>query len=366
MSEYFIATACSCLLLLLAELVRDASARVGRPSDVRATFLAVLSAIPLVLLIGLRSIAVGPDTRVYVEHFYEVSHGTAGVLSMNYSPLYYVFVCAATWILGGNYTVFLLLEGALVAFFLISAIWHDSEMPWLSLFIFLCFGFVFELVNQYRQFLACAILLFAYRYYEAGRLRTYALWVLIAGGFHPAAMIMMILVVMAGCNLSAAKVLLCFLVMFVVGMSFDAVEALVSRIPYFGAYIGSAFDTEASAATVFNFLFRAGLFFALFSIRDEVIAKYPKLKSAYPIVLLGIMFQAAAVCSTAFGRLPTFAISHFILLVPGAIKGLGRSGGRLVVCVALFGALLGANVTLKDYSAYEYEFVFDSDNRLTG
>lgn len=365
MTPYYIAIGCSCLLLFIAEKMRDASRDSGRPVDIRATFVACLAAVPLIALIGLRSYEVGTDTRSYVSYFFEVCGGSTDVMGMNNSPLFYVFVRLAAWVSGGDYTVFLLLEGVLLSAFLLSAFWRDSEMPWLSLLLFLCFGFAFELVNQYRQMLACAILLFSFRYYADERMGHYAFWVLVASGFHPAALVMLVLVFISKVELNLIKILASFAMMILLGASFGAVESIVSRIPYFGEYIGSAFDSEITAMTVLNFVFRAGIFIVLYQIRNEIVERAPKMRYVYPILLLGVMFQAAAVCSTAFGRLPTFAICFFVLLIPAAIKGSKSSAIRLSICLGLFFALLAANIAFKDYSDFEYELATDETVRLS-
>ena len=345
MTPYFIAIGCSCLLLFIAEKMRDASRDSGRPVDIRATFVACLAAVPLIALIGLRSYEVGTDTRSYVSYFFEVCGGSTDVMGMNNSPLFYVFVRLAAWVSGGDYTVFLLLEGVLLSAFLLSAFWRDSEMPWLSLLLFLCFGFAFEFVNQYRQMLACAILLFAFRYYADERMGHYAVWVLVASGFHPAALVMLVLVFISKVELNLIKILVSFAMMILLGASFGAVESIVSRIP--------------------NFVFRAGIFIVLYQIRNEIVERAPKMRYVYPILLLGVMFQAAAVCSTAFGRLPTFAICFFVLLIPAAIKGSKSSAIRLSICLGLFFALLAANLAFKDYSDFEYELAIDETVRLS-
>lgn len=364
MIPYFVATFSSCILLRIAEGVRSTAQASGRSSDVRAVLLVCLAAVPLILLIGLRAHTVGVDTRVYVDYFFDVCNGSADVMGMNNSPLFFLFTKLSAWLSGGNYSLFLLFEGILLSVFLFSAFWHDSEMPWLSLLMFLCFGYMFEFVNQYRQMLACAILLFAYRYYSTGRMGAYVLWILVASGIHPAALVMLIPVFMPNIELNPIKMLAAIAVMLIIGVGFPVVESFVSRIPYFGNYIGSAYDNDATATTIFNFLFRAGLFVVLYQKRDEVAKRSPKMWYVYPILLLGVMFQAAAVCSTAFGRLPTFAICHFSLLVPAVIKGSNKYAMRLLMCLCLFLALLTANLVVKDYSGFEWRLVTEDHIEL--
>lgn len=364
MTEYLCAFALACLFMAFAGMMRSHALAMGRSSDVRATLLVFLAAAPIVLLVGLRSVEVGPDTYTYVSHYFEVGAGRSGALDMNFSPLYWLFVKIVYTICGANWSGFLLIEGALICIFLFLALWRTCEVPWLGLLVFVCFGFAFEFVNQYRQFLACAILLYAFSDYAEGKLGRYALWVLVAGGIHPAALVMLVAIPLRGVEFNIRAIAICLVAMLLIGANFGTVELLVSRIPYFGAYIGSAYDHEITANTVFNFLFRAGLFFFLYYKRESIVECFPKMKYAYPILLLGVLLQSAAVCSTAFGRLPTFAICHFALLVPAAYAAFKSGSLWRYAIVFVLCALLSANLILKDYDSYHYETVFDSNLKI--
>lgn len=364
MTVYLCAFALACLFMALAGMMRSRVLAMGRHSDVRATMLVFLAAAPIVLLVGLRSVEVGPDTYTYVVHYFEVGAGRSGALDMNFSPLYWLFVKASYAICGSNWTGFLLIEGALVCLFLFLALWRTCRVPWLGLLVFVCFGFAFEFVNQYRQFLACAILLYAFPDYAEGRVVRYALWVLAASGIHPAALVMLAAIPLRGVELDMRVVAASLVGMLLIGANFGAIESLVSRIPYFGAYVGSVYDYEISANTVFNFLFRAGLFLFLYYKRGPIVELSPGMKYAYPILLLGVLLQSAAVSSTAFGRLPTFAICHFALLVPAAYQAFKPGSLLRYAIVLVLCALFMANLALKDYGSYRYETVFDSNLRI--
>lgn len=369
-------------LLLLADYAKGRTISIsmcgGRTVPLSSIML-VIAWLTLTLIIGLRSWSVGPDSIMYAQQFV-----VDPSLVRTWTAPLYSFACL---ILSGMSTelwplLFLVMAATTFAF-LISALWRYSPMPWLSLLMMVCFGFGFEAVNQYRQFLAVSIVLYAVGDLMDGRKRRYTALVLIASAVHITALVALVFLLVDKVSISYANMLksiAAVAVLFIFAL--PVLRPLIGEIPYFGNYIGSTHDTGIDAMTLSTFAFRYGVFAVLLFVcsHNEGIPscmmadqsclqtdvgrnldKDARIRIGIQIVYFGMLIQAMAMSFHLLARVPTYMMCVLALVLPNVMVRQSRKTGMLLLVITLvaFIALLLGLIALRDYSGYAYSFVWD-------
>lgn len=97
-------------------------------------------------------------------------------------------ICGVLW--HGNYFLTYGLIELVICGFIYAAIWLISENPVLSVYLFFATGLYFDGYNALRQYIAAAIIVYAYQYLIKGDLKKYLIAIAIAFPFHYSALIM--------------------------------------------------------------------------------------------------------------------------------------------------------------------------------
>lgn len=95
--------------------------------------------------------------------------------------------CGIIW--PGKYFMTYGVIALIICSFCYAAIWQQSPNPVLSVYLFFASGIYFDSFNGLRQYIATAIVVFAYKYIQNGKLKKYLVAVVIASLFHYSALI---------------------------------------------------------------------------------------------------------------------------------------------------------------------------------
>ncbi len=178
--------------VLLCEWRRDAAS--VRSRDL--IFLCVTGA-ALTLFAALRGRSVGIDYQMYEEYFLSMREGGAGFLfssenqyriEWGYSLLNYLVS-----LVSGDVRVFMAVAAVLIMGLTCVFIARYSPSWWLSVYVFLSFGFFNNSLCFIRQSIAIAIFLFAVPFLKEKKLVPYLVVVVLAASFHKALFIMVVL-----------------------------------------------------------------------------------------------------------------------------------------------------------------------------
>lgn len=136
-----------------------------------------------------RSFTVGQDTMNYYYAFRQISHLSFNqAMSLQWEKGYIIW----NWIIshsGFDFHAYLLFTGAFIYYSLCRFIYRYSTSAWLSIVIFISFGYYFGSLHILRQYLALAIIMFAYDYMLKRKLLQFTALVLLAFSFHTSAII---------------------------------------------------------------------------------------------------------------------------------------------------------------------------------
>lgn len=320
----------------------------------------------LALVAGLRSWDVGIDSLMYANQFDLdwANLTTRDLLAPGYTLLVLVFRSVSPY----GWTFLFLVMAAATSYFAVRAVWEQSPLPWLGMLVLMSFGFLFEMVNQYRQMLALFMVLYAMKYLWAGRTGRFCAWAVIAALFHPLAWVCLAMPLAARIRVRGLGASVAVLVA-AVGLAalLPLARPALRSLPYFGAYIGSEFDQGVSVSAAVVFAFRLLVLAALLVAvrRLDAMKSDPRTAPLLGVLFAGMLLQAAALSFHLAARLPVFYLSAFSVAVPLAACAFKVPRMRVQVVfatAAVFFALFCAQTSMKSYMKYRYSFVWEHTN----
>lgn len=141
------------------------------------------------LIASLRDFGVGQDTMQYFLGFQKFAKMTfTKVLMAEWEPGYTLLNWSVAQ-LGGDYRMFLLITGAFINFSFLRFFYRYSDSVWLSVVIYVSFGYFFASLHILRQYLAIAIVLYSYKYMLERKFGKFLLLILAASLFHTSAIV---------------------------------------------------------------------------------------------------------------------------------------------------------------------------------
>ena len=182
-------------LLLLIGLNRQIIRYGGGKSSTiegRKVYIAIATVI-LVLITGLRGIQVGMDTRMYNTLFQfmqgmssfsqAMNSWQSGHVEIGYALSEYLFAKYS------NFQTFLFVMGMLSIIPVMMMIYRDSKNFWMSIFLYIAFGYFSFTMNAIRQSVAMGFCIIAYIYAKKKKIIPYFAFVILAMAFHQSAII---------------------------------------------------------------------------------------------------------------------------------------------------------------------------------
>jgi hypothetical protein len=266
------------------------------------------------------------------------------------------FVYFCKWIalfFGENVVGYHAVLAAVSLLFLYTAIFENSKMPLLSLFIYLCDGYYYQIFHQSRQGLAILIVFFSYKYILENRFIPFALTVSAASLIHPSAFVFFPAFFLAKKEFNLKTVLIFAAAGYILVNNWNFLERIVSLTPYAG-YMNSHFNVEGVEVTLLWAAYRGGVFgFCLF-FRKSVLQKHPEANCLYMLCAGSLVLQTMSMQSYIFARTVLYYYIGMLLLIPYVVESLGKKD-RLIFIAALFVIFSSAHV---------YYFAAKSDGML--
>ena len=153
------------------------------------------SGLAMIAMASMRSITVGGDNLLYSHYFSYVCTGgwdyVASPYNMYLSEPGYALLNYAVSLLTRDYRVLFGVLALLTVGLRLVALRLWSVKPWLSLFLYVSFGFFGYALCTLRQELAISIYFFAFPYLRKGKFFPYLLLTLLAASFHNTLLLML-------------------------------------------------------------------------------------------------------------------------------------------------------------------------------
>ena len=157
-------------------------------------FYYIAMSVYMIVLIGLRSADIGIDTSTYSNMYKSAGAMAFSDLKYETSDKGFVVLEMILNILHISFNGFNLIYAAFVIIIVSLFIYKMSEMPWLSYFLYICFGFFLLDFSMVRQTLAMSIVILAFLIDKNRGIKDFALFallVLLASSIHASAIIFM-------------------------------------------------------------------------------------------------------------------------------------------------------------------------------
>lgn len=287
------------------------------------TFL-ILSMLPLVILVGFRSINVGTDTNGYVNAFYRLMDGTMSSVDIAWLSFGYRFIAKVVGtIFGKNYIMLNLTIAILTLTFMYKSITNNSKDEVMSLYILFSTCLFYQLFNQSRQMLSIAIVLYSYKFIRNRNLKYFLISIILATLIHSSAIIFLPFYFLSNIELnkkSIFKYLFMFLFMF---LAWNFMFKLISMTKYGQTYILTNYY-QASNSSIINFIFRFCLIVFLFLFKKSADSDENN-KYLYNIGIWCTVFSFITIRYYIFGRISTYFYAFYILIVPNILSTLKKN-----------------------------------------
>lgn len=349
MSVYYIVYAISLLFAAMSthafsairntttlEINRYSNANGRAANHFLAVFAIVLSAVPLVLISGLRSQNVGLDTYDYANEYKLIANDNFGLgYHTSWLSPGYVILCKVVSSFAGTNPFPMIFVVALFTFlFLFLSIYENSSDFFISIYLYICFALFLQTMNQSRQMLAISITTYSYTYVKKRNLKMFLLFILIATSIHASALVFLPVYFISKIRFS--KKMIAFYITAIAGLviAYPLIILLAQHTPY-ALYIGSWYDVEQKSTTILNLVFRILLLIVCLLFYKNLIRKGQQNEILYHISFACVALQTLTVKSYIFGRVTTYFFIFFIFLIPEVIYSIRNKGARITVYVII-------------------------------
>lgn len=235
----------------------------------------------------------------------------------------YVLVCyLCDWLFPGNawWTHFFM--GALTFLFYYLSIKKLSTNYFMTTYLFISMGFMYRIMNQERQELAIAIVMYGVCSLCDGLKLKFIFWVIIASTFHASAWITLLLLIPELINTFKQRKIL--IIIFSAALLYTVLNikdilSILGLTRYLW-YFGSRFDGSFQATAVIHTIARVGVVIAIYILKKVVIKCHPKYNTIYFMALLLLLTQIGTLFSTTLMRVISYFYVSLIYLLTATLQ----------------------------------------------
>lgn len=331
---YLLFEICSLFFLIQAEKHRTNKERKKGTIKTSTIFL-ILSFIPLLVLIGFRNITVGVDTENYVLAFNRIMNNSLTYADKNWLGVGYIVICKIIGIIFGNSYVFVHLTiGFFTLFFFYKAIWNNSDIPTVSMYIFISMCLFYQTFNQARQMLAIAIIFYSIQYIKTKNLKAFIFFVLLATSVHNSAIIFLPFYYICRLNINIKNICI-YIVGAILGyLFFDIILSFINGTNYGQIYQTTSYYS-ASSTSIVNLGIRLLMLIASLIFSKTTIDKDENNKILYNLAIWCIITQLLTTQIYILGRITTYFFTSYIILIPNIINSLTHNKKNKELYIAI-------------------------------
>lgn len=305
------------------------------------------------------------------EHVY-ADHGwfSEEVFSGGRNFLFFWVEKFFTQISGGEFQTLLIFIAIVIEIAVAIIIYRYSPAPWLSYFLWNCFGFYIFGFSAIKQALAMALLMFAFIGIMENRPKQFLIWTLLAGGVHVPALIFLPAYWIARSRLNTRKLLLYAVCAAAIFLFRNQIVQFISDF-YYDETDYMVNDRVGGRFLMIVALLLAGLLLRGFSGRD--------FSRLFNLIVVAAILQMFSGFDNIFTRLADYYFQFLILYLPMvfypekdvnafqsrrfALTGQQRTAALL--CVVLLAGLyyyrtnLGHTITYAPDNYLDYRFCWE-------
>lgn len=287
-------------------------------------YIAVLTA-----LSALRGAEIGTDTNSYIAIFNECPMPLYDFGNSRYE-VGYIWLNRILRSITDNYQILFIVSSFFVYYSFGRFIAKYSRNKWLSVYMFLCYGFYTTTFNLVRQGIAIGILLFAFDYIVSGRKLKFAILVLIAMMFHTTAIVFFFAYMARNIRFSVKLFAVVGLIGIIGVYLFSVILNLAfSYLPMYQRYGDSGYVGDAGLANMLYIFISAVILIYSYSIlgNKKVKSNLTPMQSrvdnySMVLVMFAFVLYILSMKANILDRVGIYFNVFTILLLPNAVKEL--------------------------------------------
>lgn len=351
-------------ILFFIAIVLSAFSFVGKQSRQISFWICICL---LMFLHGFRAASVGNDTIEYIRIFNEVKNGYD--FSMSRYELGYLWFNKILSYFSSNPQIVFITSGIFIYYSVGRFILKYSAYPWLSIILFLSYGFFTFFMGAIRQAIAISILLYSFKYLLNGNLYKFLIIVIIASFFHITAVFFSFAYLCRYIKPSLKNYSLLALFAFIGLFSFNLIlSKLFSIFSMYEHYNGGKYFGETRIASILYVV----ISFSILIISENIIRKrissfsheYQfEIRCEIVLVLFAVILFLISTKLNILDRIAVYYNLFTILLLPNAIRAL-KYNKRLIstaIITLFFYAYTVTILVLRPEwtSIFPYTFCFE-------
>lgn len=304
----------------------------NKPTPSKKAYFCTIASFQWILISGLRSWSVGPDTYAYYLHFERVKKTGWDVLLRNIVNKYlhgadikdpgYPLLTKLIQIFSGSYQFFLMFIAILFMMLMGRWIYKYSKDPCISFIIFSCLFYSFFAITGHRQTIATALVVFiGYEFIQKHKLLPYLILCLLAATVHISCLMFIPFYFLYDLKLTKKKLCvfcaIAFAIPTILSRLLVPIAALFNYDHYLGddMFVGGTF----TYTTLLTLILLAGLL-----LKDKMIKVNVRVNHFLNAVIWAVLFSLMTFVAQGFMRVQQYYALFIMLLIPEIVASLKK------------------------------------------
>ncbi len=231
-----------------------------------------------------------------------------------------------------------------------------SSNFYISVTLFILSGFYFESANIVRQYVAIALLFYAFPYLLEGKIRKYMIWILLAALFHTSALLIFPFILLSRLRYPPILLFSALIISFLWGNSLlnILINYVMPSLATFNLYQYGVDDFEAGVSSGVLKLFYNMLIAAILLLYTYKRPKnYPYFHILLNMVIIGMILYNTFYLFQPARRLYLYFFTYLIILIPYCAEYFKKSSQYIMIGITYLAFLL---FLLKANVAIPYDF----------
>ncbi|WP_163468928.1 EpsG family protein [Fusobacterium sp. IOR10] len=314
------------------------------------------------LVLSLRSVYLGADTIRYVNYFKLFSKTSFIDLLSNKLTIERGFAIfnKIVGLISDNERYFLVVTSFIILFSIIKFIYKNSNIPWLSLFLFLSLGNFTSIFNILRQLIAISILINTFGYIRDREIKKFLLFYFVAVSIHTTAVFFIIIYIIYPFKINYIYIFYSFLSSCLIYLFSNKLLNLLFH--YSNKYeIRYSENLRSGNGKGMLIMLATVLFVGYFLEKLEI--KKDKNYMFYHMINIAVILQIISLKFALFSRVVSYFSIGLIVFIPNIIYKIKEKNSRFIVIIVVclltsyyFYILLDRNLGY----IVPYKFYFDS------
>lgn len=314
--------------------------------------------IQFTLLAWQKDYSVGQDTLMYYREFISISAGSfKDTLLSEWEPGYVI----SNWIIGNlgfDFHAYLLIVSAFIYYSVCRFIFRYSKYPWLSVIIFVAFGYYFGSLHILRQYIAIAIILYSYDCILNRKFTSYLALVLLAASFHTSAIMFLPTFFLYGQRIRPTTMIVLFSLCLAAALIAGDVllNLFVINDKYQDAYVS---DKDGAGSGYGMLLFMTLIFSCALLLKPKYLNKQESI--FYWIFFISLCMQPLSITVSMVARAILYWSLSLLVLLPMIIHNIKNKNLRFISFVIVLSGLIfvfefitNANEGIETYATYQF------------